>query len=218
MNEQEMAPQLYWHESMAAWTWERLKRFLDENLPEGRHLEYKQPSYNKQSGKWELGRKLLETIVSMANTDDGLIIIGVAEETDKYPGTMVGINHADPEGALRNTCANSIEPSVPLEIQAIPIPPSEEHAGKAVLVVRVRRGLNPPYLLREHGVFLRMGDQDRHASVGDLQMLFERRSQTQVPEITPWNDVVARVFRYFNAFDQVPLPSRPGLRPVHHAR
>ncbi len=40
MNEQEMAPQLYWHESMAAWTWERLKRFLDEDLLEGPHLEY----------------------------------------------------------------------------------------------------------------------------------------------------------------------------------
>lgn len=72
-----MANDLYWQESLSQWDWSRLTSFLADEIPEGRHLEYKEPS-RKQNGKWDITYELVETIVAMANTDDGLLIIGDA--------------------------------------------------------------------------------------------------------------------------------------------
>jgi hypothetical protein len=66
--------------------------------------------------------------------------------------------------------------------------------------------VNPPYLLREHGVFIRVGDQDRHATVRDLQALCDRRARTIAPPPSPWNEVLNRIFAFLPALDSALPP------------
>lgn len=175
-----MAAEFFSQRRMDAWTWDTLTEFLAEEVPEGPHLEYKEP-HRKPQGAWQIKHELVETIVAMANTNDGLLIVGVADAPGNRPGRIVGVEHSKPSEALRTWCAAEIEPPVPLEIQSIAIPPGEKDEGKFVIIVRIRRGSNPPYLLRTKGVYVRNGDQDRHASVRELQALFERREELAAP-------------------------------------
>jgi hypothetical protein len=64
-----------------------LTSFIDEGVPEDLHLEYKQPA-KKLNGKWDVNSEVVETIVSMANTADGLMIIVLRN----------ALAHLDPEG------------------------------------------------------------------------------------------------------------------------
>ena len=184
-----MSPSPVWQESLPSWDWERLSDFLADRLPEGLHIEYKQPAHNPQNKKWEMGPELVETVVAMANTDGGLLVVGVAEDEEKRPSGIVGISHRDPENAFRNYCADAVEPNVPLDLRAIEIPSGAAEAGKFVLLIRMRRGNNPPYLLRRHGVFIRYDDQDRHASVRELEVLFQQRRDIGGQERSRWSDV-----------------------------
>ncbi len=205
-----MVGELFWQRPMSWWNWEHLQQFLDENIREGPRLDYKEPSYNGQSHKWDLKPELTETIVAFANSGDGLLVIGVAEGADKCPGKLVGVHHSAPEDALRSHCAQAIEPTLPLEIQVTRIPEGESGAGKSVVVVRVRRGENPPYLLRGRGVYVRQGDQDRHATVPDLQALFDRRKVPASPERSPWAQVQEVAFSHLSAQDRA-LPTVIGV-------
>lgn len=210
-----MAEHPFWQQAVDSWDWGTLRAFLEEDLPEGLHLEYKEPRHHPQKGHWQVSSDVVETIVAMANTTDGLLLLGVAERADKHPGAIVGINHTRPEKCLRDHCASAIEPIVALEIRVIAIPEGAPDAGRSVMVVRVRRGPNPPYLQRGRGVFMREGDHDRPATVRDLQALFERRGESLAPATGPWGRVNTRVFQYLGMIDrELPPVVAVGLTPV----
>ncbi len=141
--------------------WADVDLFLKQNLPESEILEY----------KFDFGDGVTESIASMANTRGGLILVGVAEaDKTKRPATPVpGIKrkHFD-DGTLGNHCSAKLQPPfVPLHgFAEFPHDP-----GKGVLVIRVERGKAPiPLWEREHGILIRVGEQNRPA---DLQTLGE---------------------------------------------
>ncbi len=95
-------------------------------LGENKYIEYK-AVYSKT---------LLKTVSAFANYHDGVIIIGIDDHKQ-----VVGIK--DPDGLrlnLENTINDAIEPRPYYEIDL------ETHDGKEILLIRVYKGDNTPYL------------------------------------------------------------------------
>lgn len=174
----------FWQRSIDDLGYEDIATFIAEGVPEGDHLEYKLPTYNEQNHKVEFTPQFLETIVAFANTGEGMMIVGIREDPKtKRPAKIEGISLAaekrprDLAVSLRDACAQAIEPTVPLEARTFIIPEDEDAAGHTLLVIRIRRGLQPPYNLLEHGIFLRNGDRDDRARVLQIQALLGQQTK-----------------------------------------
>ncbi len=186
----------FWQRSLGGLCYDDVTAFVDERVPEGDHLEYKEPTYDGQSGKVDLTDELLETLVAFANGGGGLLVYGVRDGGDKRPAAtdpVVGVDLSKHkpsyslEQALPDACAARIEPPLALEVRSLPIPQreGEPHAddGHVVVLVRVRPGSLPPYNLRLKdkgkgrgiGIYIRVADADRLASVRQIGELFNRR-------------------------------------------
>lgn len=206
---------LFYQRPLDSWTYESVKEFLADQVPEYDRLEYKAPVPTKDGGAWSISDDVLKTIVAMANTSGGMIFYGVASGSENKPGKIVGCDANDPERTVRSKCAAQIEPTLWLETKSINIPDGEPVGGRKLLLVRVRAGSNPPYSLRRVGVFMRTGEEDRQATVRDLEALFARRPAATAPTETPWWQMGQRIFAYGNQH----LPDKPpvamvGLTPV----
>lgn len=189
---------LFWQRPWDSWTYETVSGFLSDQVPEYDRLEYKAPVPGKDgiNGRWELADDVLKTIVSMANTSGGMIFYGIGSGEGNKPGKIVGFNASDPERTLRSKCAAQIEPTLWLDTKVLSIPNVEEGGDKKLLLVRLHAGNNPPYSLRRVGVFVRTGEEDRQASVRDLEALFARRTYTPDQTRAHWSDVALFNFAY----------------------
>lgn len=206
----------FWQRSLNTIDYEALMNFADEGVPENDNLEYKQATYNKQSNKLDLTDEFLETLVAFANSSGGMIILGIAEDSQtKAPASIPGIKAArDPSVSLRDMCAGKIEPQLSLETHVVEIPAGAAEAGNKVLLARVRRGLMPPYNLRTQGIFIRNGDMDLRASVREIEALFARRTQSSSEAVQPWHRVMVDVFGYTADVNLGPQHCMIGLAPA----
>ncbi len=119
----------FWQRSLPLLGYDELAAFIDERVPEGEHLEYKQPTYN-QARKVELTDELMETLVAFANGGGGMLLLGVAEsgDNDKRPALddpIVGVDLShyrkgySLEQALLDACADRIEPQIAPEARVV---------------------------------------------------------------------------------------------------
>jgi hypothetical protein len=179
---------------------------LDEAVSEGDHLEYKAAPPYRDTGKWRVSDDLLETVTAMANTSDGLIFVGIEADNMGYPVGITGLPHEKPEKAVRDRCAGDIEPAVQIDTAVVTMPEGDERAGARVMLVRVRRGANPPYVLRDRGVYLRNDEHDRQARRADLDALYARRAEQQGELQSPWTQVLNDVYFTGNQTLETPWP------------
>ncbi len=119
-----------------------IKSFCDQKIPEGSTIDYKEELIKE---------KILPTIAAMANTDGGLILVGVSEEREyggrrSYPGLVKGINNKNPKQTIINWCYAFLQPAFCPEIQEIPVGDGE----KVVVFIRI-----DPKLVPELPVFCR---------------------------------------------------------------
>ena len=107
-----------------------------------------------------------ETVIASANTGDGTILVGVDDHA-----TVVGVTSPEKEEErIRNLIDVHCEPSPPVDVDHVTI------QGKEILVARVRKGTNPPYMHRTRGVvYVRRGGTDRPAKRSDLDELYHGR-------------------------------------------
>jgi pimeloyl-ACP methyl ester carboxylesterase len=101
-----------------------LDGFLAEQLPESVNLDYKK----------ELSASVYETIAAMANTYDGIVLVGVDEDGNDLPRPVlppVGVRSGDRE-RLVNQAYTCLQPPFVLDVVPITLP-----GGVDVLVVRV---------------------------------------------------------------------------------
>lgn len=118
---------------------------------EGRCLEFKR----------EYVEEIRKTLIAFANTDGGILYIGVEDD-----GSVCGV--ADPDGVMlrvTNMVRDAIKPDMTLFVECR----LEEQDGQAIVAVHVQRGTERPYYLagkgiRPEGVFVRQGASSVPAS------------------------------------------------------
>lgn len=183
---------------MSSFDFTAVEEFVAEAIPENEYIEYKAATYNKQNQRVEFTNELLETVVAFANSGGGMLFYGVDEDAAKNPTIAKGVSPTkgpqDLEEALRNKCAAAIEPFVALETSVIPIPQGQPHAGNILLLIRVRAGRLRPYYLRDKGIYLRVADHDRLATLRELANLFGGSLPSDGRADAPWSQLLRSVF------------------------
>ena len=152
-------------------TWDDVKTFCQQNIPENAYLDYKQdfPSH------------LEKTIAAMANTLGGIILIGVAEDKENKPIVPVkGIDFKKglSERVMSIILTNIIPPVFP-EIAV----PCNKKGDKALLVVRIPQSHQPPHAIAENTeVYLRTGNRNKPekiASINEIEWLRDHRKKSE---------------------------------------
>ncbi|MDH5440431.1 MAG: ATP-binding protein, partial [Candidatus Bathyarchaeota archaeon] len=113
----------------------------------------------------------LETVVSFANTNGGLIIVGVSDKAE-----IIGFK-AKSEEQMTTLISSNIDPLPEFKVQVQSI------NEIPVTIVEVAEGDNKPYSHRQLGVYVRSGSTDRHATRTDLDQIYEERRQSPYPGI-----------------------------------
>ena len=159
-------------------TYADVDAFLKERIPEGPRLDYKR----------EVPDRIERTISAMANSEGGLIVIGVDEEratrTPKLP--PAGIALAGQAERVQSKAYQAIhEPITALDIGTYSFPDDGE---RGVLVVRVHPSERAPHAVDQHRTILRRvgaqamkegDDLDDRMDVDRMGWLFERRTRNQ---------------------------------------
>ncbi len=180
-------------------TYADVDAFLKERIPEGPRLDYKR----------EIPKDIERTISAMANSEGGLIVIGVDEEratrTPKLPPD--GIALAGQAERVQSKAYQAIhEPITALDIGTIPFPDDGE---RGVLVVRIHPSERAPHAVDQgRTVLRRVGaqamkegrDLDDHMDVDRMGWLFERRTRNQ-------RLIDAALARYESLLLREPLPA-----------
>jgi Putative DNA-binding domain len=141
---------------------DELRAFLEERQPESERLDYKR----------DLNRSIADTLVAMANTDGGIVIVGV-EEQNQLPVAWAGLSGKDWLDTLGNH--NSLECVAPVRYEAVTVQ-LPENTGKPILVVRVPPSLRKPHMTHAHGILVRVGSQDRPPSLEQIEAWYRARS------------------------------------------
>jgi predicted HTH transcriptional regulator len=141
-----------------------VKAFLDQHLEETSVLEYTEIGSEKDF------QGVMEIISAMANTDGGIILIGVSKDqkSTNKPGKLVGI---DPifRDSLKNKYLSLLQPAFVPEIVPVDIP---ENKACVFLLIRINPEIHPrPVVLRGKGILARVGDRNQPADL--YQLVFE---------------------------------------------
>jgi len=108
--------------------------------------------------------ELLKSIAAFANTNDGVIFVGV-DDSGKIRGLGLNFTQRDRfERKIRQLSRNRIKPSPPIEVAF------EEVRGLVVAKIAVVCGEAPAYLL-SGVIYVRSGSSDVQAQPEDLRRL-----------------------------------------------
>jgi hypothetical protein len=147
------------------WTYRLVDDFLAFGAPEDAGIEYK--------GGFQQREQFADTLVSMANGEGGYIFVGVSENSEtKRPERWPLLEpEKDHLRTVYNLAATYTTPIVRPRTAALVDPDS----GQQVVIIRIETGEDPPYVVKDRGVKIRVGDQDRPADRQTLERLFARR-------------------------------------------
>jgi hypothetical protein len=155
-----------------------LDAFLTERLPESLNLDYKR----------QLSDGVFETIVAMANTYGGIVLVGVDEDPNDPTRPLVppvGVDPAERE-RLVNQSYTRFQPPFAPDVVPVPLPD-----GKVVLVIRVdaARAERPVVLTRKDDNRILVRFEARNASADRYRMasLFSEPAVDVAAAISPGN-------------------------------
>lgn len=136
--------------------------------------------------------KIIKTIAAMANTDGGLILIGVPENEGpngrkSVPGKPHGLHVKRNYSVIQqiaNSCQAHLQPQYCPEVIEIPTNDSE----KIVVLIRIIKDAVPetPVFHREHGICIRVLEEDRPADVARIKRMIEDNDNKYTSSSTPW--------------------------------
>jgi ATP-dependent DNA helicase RecG len=104
--------------------------------------------------------KLAKELVAFANTNDGIILIGVDDE-----GSIKGVKDKIYEERIRNIAQENCNPSIQLETMEYVI------NNKKILAIFVPQGRHKPYLRNDGKSFVRRGSTSRPADSTEIKEL-----------------------------------------------
>lgn len=162
-------------------TLERLRSLLEDRVEEDLYLDYKSGKLWKEGG---LGSKLQRYVAGFANGDGGVLMIGVAEPTERGARRVFDPVDGDREAILKR----ARDLLVPLHPHLNPPPRYfgvEVEAGQTVLVIAVDASLDSVLCIeRQQPVYyLRMHDSTQPAPaylVEDIRLGRRRRPRARI--------------------------------------
>lgn len=112
---------------------------------------------------------LSEGVVSFANTNDGIIIVGVDDNSKP-----VGFKHEISEirDSITHSIGNRCDPPVKVEIESMQL-----EGNIPILLIRVPKGNDGPYVLRDRGIFVRRNATNRQITRHELDEFYKKSSQ-----------------------------------------
>jgi hypothetical protein len=137
-------------------TIERVRQLVDQNLPEGLTLEYKE---SFSSG-------IVKSVAAMANSYGGIILVGVRDGA--AADRLVGVSE-ETIVQIVNACHDAIEPPWEPEIVSVPL---EQSGERSILVVRVDPARAPRPLLMNGSAPVRLQGRNAIAGRDRLEALF----------------------------------------------
>jgi hypothetical protein len=131
---------------------------------EGQNVEFKRGLSEDEAKTTSVEDELLRSIAAFANTNDGVIFVGV-DDSGNIRGLRLDFNQKDRlERKIRQLTRNRIRPIPPIQVAF------EEVRGLVVAKIAVARGEAPAYLL--NGViYMRDGSSDIQAQPEHLSRL-----------------------------------------------
>lgn len=143
-------------------------------------------------------KELAEEIVAFANSEGGIILIGVSDN-----GDIKGVKSDKIEETVMNICRNNCIPYIVPDFEGV------EVNGKKVAIVNIPKGMNKPYYTADHKYYIRVGTTKRIASREELLRLFEGTgslhfdiSPVESTTIKDLNlDIIRDYFMKYNTFD-----------------
>lgn len=136
------------YKSIAEVTEADLVALIDNEVPEGRSIEYKR---DLPADTREAKVEFLNDVLSFANTSGGDLIFGL-EESSGLPTALLGVEVKDPDGLglrFENMCRDNIEPRIQgLQVRTIPL-----SSGRYAVIVRIGQSWQAPHRNRQSGVF-----------------------------------------------------------------
>jgi schlafen family protein len=142
-----------------------LENLISDRTVEGQRIEYKSQMY-----VYDQKREMLKDISAMANAEGGYLILGISEDGDGYPQTLLGIeNGEDEKDKILQSCHSSIEGRIlGLRIKVVEI-----GSSKSVLVISIPGSSRKPHMVifdKHNKFYIR---HDRHNLLMSLSEIKE---------------------------------------------
>lgn len=148
--------------------------FCSHQTREHARLEYKREFSGKDAGK-QIGK----SVAALANTQGGILLIGVREESDGKPmklpeGENLGNN---PKAAVQSVCVHNVFPPIVPEVSEYLRNPSDHSRG--FLAVRVAASEDIHTVDGGKGVYIRANDQSEpvRATLDHIAWMMHRRGK-----------------------------------------
>jgi predicted HTH transcriptional regulator len=135
------------------WTLDDVQALVDERIPEGQRLDYKEVvSLDRDTDRAEL----VKDISGMANAQGGLLIYGVAEDNsdEPRPVEVKPLPRAGQQTRVEDILDSTLQPRVDYECITL------DAIGGSVLLVRVAPRTGGPHMVqgyKQHRYFIRRG-------------------------------------------------------------
>lgn len=141
-----------------------------KSVAEGWYVDYKRESIRTID--------LAKQLSAFANQYGGFLIIGISEAEDgsRKAGTFIGIPQEDLEALslqIREAAVTHVSPSALYE-EHIVNGPCEEiglKTNKAILIIGIPQGINPPYIHSSGRIYRRLADQSKPKEETDRYIL-----------------------------------------------
>ncbi len=123
---------------------------IDNHIPEGPHLEYKEAAY---SGRASDIREMLRDVTALANAEGGYLVMGIREDYASRAAAFSPID--DPKAkaqAITQACLDGIQERIPgLEVVSF-----ESGFNQGIIVIRTIERAAPPHggARSQHGFHL----------------------------------------------------------------
>jgi len=176
-------------------TYEDVVTFCQLGIGEGVNLDYKE----------DFPKHLEKSISAFANTNGGMIIIGVKENPDCKPQPpFEGIDHIPKlEDRIWNIILDNIYPPVFPEIQICP--PTQ---NKTFIVIRIPESNESPHaILNNTNVYLRTGNRNNPeelATIQKIEWLINRREKSERLRMTLYESAALR-YSKIKQFKQIKI-------------